>query len=60
MRISVVLTSAGGMLKRVLPIFKLGLGGRLGSGSQFMSWITREDVINAILWVMENDDMSGG
>ena len=60
LRISVVLTAAGGMLKRVLPIFKLGLGGRLGSGSQFMSWITREDVINAILWVMENDDMSGG
>ena len=60
LRISVVLTAAGGMLKRVLPIFKLGLGGRLGSGSQFMSWITREDVINAILWVIENDDMSGG
>ena len=60
LRISVVLTAAGGMLKRVLPIFKLGLGGRLGSGSQFMSWITREDVINAIVWVMEKNDLSGG
>ena len=60
MRISVVLTAAGGMLKRVLPIFKLGLGGRLGSGSQYMSWITRKDLIDAILWVMENDELSGG
>ncbi len=60
LRISVVLTAAGGMLKRVLPIFKLGLGGRLGSGSQFMSWITRKDLIDAFVWVMENDELSGG
>ena len=60
MRISVVLTASGGMLKRVLPIFRLGLGGKLGSGSQYMSWITREDLIAAIVWVMENDDLSGG
>ena len=60
MRISVVLTAAGGMLKRVLPIFRLGLGGKLGSGSQYMSWITREDLIEAIVWIMESDDLSGG
>ena len=60
LRISVVLTAAGGMLKRVLPIFKLGLGGRLGSGSQYMSWITRKDLIDAFVWVMENDELSGG
>ena len=60
MRISVVLTASGGMLKRVLPIFKMGLGGRLGSGSQYMSWITYEDVIAAIVWVMEKDEFSGG
>ena len=60
MRISVVLTAAGGMLKRILPIFKLGLGGRLGSGSQYMSWITRKDLIDAFVWVMENDELSGG
>ena len=60
MRISVVLTADGGMLKRVLPIFKLGLGGRLGSGSQYMSWITRQDLIDAIVWVMDHDDLSGG
>ena len=44
LRIGVVLTAAGGMLSRVLPIFKLGLGGRLGSGNQYMSWLTRSDV----------------
>ena len=60
MRISVVLTAAGGMLKRVLPIFRLGLGGRLGSGSQYMSWITREDVTEAMVWVILKDDLSGG
>ena len=60
MRISVVLTASGGMLKRILPIFKLGLGGRLGSGSQYMSWITREDLIEAIAWVMKKDELSGG
>ena len=47
LRIGVVLTAAGGMLSRVLPIFKLGLGGRLGSGSQYMSWLTRSDVVDA-------------
>ena len=60
MRISVVLAAAGGMLKRVLPIFRLGLGGRLGSGSQYMSWITRKDLVDAIVWTIEHDELSGG
>ena len=59
LRIGVVLTAAGGMLSRVLPIFKLGLGGRLGSGSQYMSWLTRSDVVDAIFWTLEHEDMSG-
>ena len=59
LRIGVVLTAAGGMLSRVLPIFKLGLGGRLGSGRQYMSWLTRPDVIDAIVWTLEHGDMSG-
>ena len=59
LRIGVVLTAAGGMLSRVLPIFKLGLGGRLGSGSQYMSWLTRSDVIDATVWTLEHDDLSG-
>ncbi len=60
LRISVVLTSSGGMLKRVLPIFKLGLGGKLGTGSQYFSWITLDDVIDSLVWVMERDELSGG
>ena len=60
LRIGVVLTPSGGMLKRVLPIFKMGLGGRLGSGSQYFSWITLEDTIESIVWTMGNDDLWGG
>jgi len=60
LRISVVLTASGGMLKRVLPIFKLGLGGKLGSGSQYFSWITLNDAIESIVWTAENDEISGG
>ena len=59
LRIGVVLTAAGGMLSRVLPIFRLGLGGRLGSGSQYMSWLTRSDVVDAAVWTLERDDLSG-
>ena len=47
LRIGVVLTAAGGMLSRVLPIFRLGLGGRLGSGKQYMSWLSRADVVRS-------------
>ena len=60
MRIGIVLDRYGGMLKRVLPIFRLGLGGRLGAGTQYMSWITLEDTTRAALWVLERGDMSGG
>ena len=59
LRIGVVLTASGGMLSRVLPIFRLGLGGRLGSGKQYMSWITRSDVVDATVWTLEHDDLSG-
>ena len=59
LRIGVVLTAAGGMLSRVLPIFKMGLGGRLGSGSQYMSWLTRFDVVDATVWTLEHEDVSG-
>ncbi len=60
MRIGIVLSAAAGMLKRVLPLFELGLGGKLGSGSQYMSWITRADLTDAIMWMIECEDMAGG
>ena len=60
MRIGVALSADGGMLSRILPIFRRGLGGKLGSGAQYMSWISGADLINAFLWAMERDDLSGG
>ena len=59
LRIGIVLSAAGGMLPKVLPVFKLGLGGKLGSGKQYMSWIARRDAIAAIVWTLERDDLSG-
>ena len=60
MRISVVLTAAGGMVATVGPIFRLGLGGRLGSGRHStLSWISRQDIVRAMEWILEHDDLSG-
>ncbi|MBC6461786.1 TIGR01777 family oxidoreductase [Actinomadura sp. HBU206391] len=54
-----VLTPQGGILGRVLPLFKLGLGGRLGSGRQWMSWISLPDEIAALRLLIERDDLTG-
>lgn len=58
-RTGVVAGPGGGFLKRMLPPFKLGLGGRLGSGVQYMPWVHREDVVAALLWMMETDTAGG-
>lgn len=52
MRLGVVLASGGGMLGKLLPIFRLGLGGRTGNGQQILSWIHRDDVLSAIMWLI--------
>lgn len=49
----------GGALEKMLPAFKMGIGGRLGQGDQYMSWIHIEDVVGAILHVLTHDDCSG-
>lgn len=54
MRLGVVLAAGGGMLGRLAPIFKLGLGGKTGSGQQFLSWIHREDAIAAMIWLLDH------
>ena len=54
-RTGLVLSKEGGALPRLLPLFKLGLGGRFGSGGQWWSWITLDDEIRAIAWLLEND-----
>ena len=59
LRFGVVLSPHGGALKTLLPVFKLGLGGHLGDGRQWMSWITLEDVARAILFSFENEAVVG-
>lgn len=59
MRIAPVLSKHGGMLKRMLPVFKLGLGTSLGSGKQYMSWITIDDTVRAIDHLLGNDSLIG-
>lgn len=59
LRIGVVLDGAGGALPRMLTPFKLGLGGKVGSGSQYMSWITLEDLIGVIRRAMEDESLRG-
>jgi uncharacterized protein (TIGR01777 family) len=58
-RFGVVLSPAGGFLARVLPLFRLGLGGRLGDGRQRMSWISVDDAAAAILHVLMTDTFAG-
>jgi uncharacterized protein len=58
-RFGVVLSIEGGALGATLPIFKLGGGGKVGSGGQYWSWVSFDDVIGAILHVMETDDLGG-
>jgi uncharacterized protein len=50
-----VLSRDGGLLGRLLPLFKLGLGGKLGSGRQWMSWIWRDDHIAALRFLIDGD-----
>jgi uncharacterized protein (TIGR01777 family) len=54
-RSGIVLTPRGGALKKMLPLFRLGLGGRFGSGDQWMSWITIDDEIAAIRHLLTSD-----
>ncbi len=48
LRTGIVLSAAGGALKKMLPLFKLGVGGRFGTGEQWMSWISITDEVSAI------------
>ena len=54
-RTGLVLDPTGGALGRMMPLFKLGLGGRLGNGKQWWSWITLHDEIKAIAYLLEHD-----
>lgn len=58
-RTGLVFSPAGGALGRLRPLFRTGLGARLGSGRQYMSWITLEDEVRALLFAISNTAFSG-
>jgi uncharacterized protein len=59
LRFGIILSPKGGALAKMLPIFKMALGGKLGDGSHWMSWIALDDAVRAILFLMENPTASG-
>ena len=59
LRFGVVLGPGHGTLGKLLPFFRLGLGARLGSGDQYMSWISLPDALAAIHFLLESDSLSG-
>jgi uncharacterized protein (TIGR01777 family) len=58
-RLGIVLSKDGGALARMLPAFKLGVAGRLGSGQQFMSWISLLDAVSVIRFLMSATEING-
>jgi uncharacterized protein (TIGR01777 family) len=58
-RLGMVLSPRGGALAKMLPIFRLGLGGRLGGGRQYVSWIDIGDVVGAIVHALGDDSLRG-
>ncbi|MBS3804214.1 MAG: TIGR01777 family oxidoreductase [Oleiphilaceae bacterium] len=58
-RTGLVVGRHGGFLQKMIPPFKLCLGGRLGDGKQYMPWVHRQDVVNALIWMLETESASG-
>jgi len=58
-RTGLVLARSGGALRRMRPLFSTGLGARLGSGRQYMSWISLEDEVRALLFAISESSLSG-
>jgi uncharacterized protein (TIGR01777 family) len=59
LRFGVVLSPEGGTLAQMLPVFRAGLGGRLGSGRQWISWVALPDVVRAIEFALETASLAG-
>ncbi len=59
LRTGIVLGQGGGALSKMLPAFKMGLGGRIGHGKQWMSWIHRDDLIGIILYCIAHNNLKG-
>ncbi len=59
LRIGVVLSANGGALSRMLPLFRVGLGGVMGTGKQYMSWISLDDLAGIVLHALACPDLRG-
>ncbi|NGP06821.1 TIGR01777 family protein [Rhodococcus sp. 14C212] len=59
LRTGIVLAPHGGILRRLEPLFRLGLGSRLGDGRQYMSWVALEDAVAALGFVLGRGDIAG-
>ena len=59
LRFGIILGKDGGALEKMLPPFKLGIGGRIGNGRQWMSWIHLDDICEMIAWALENSEARG-
>jgi uncharacterized protein (TIGR01777 family) len=59
LRIGVVLAKHGGALRAMLPAFRPGLGGPVGDGRQYMSWIAIDDVVGCFLFALANEKLRG-
>jgi uncharacterized protein len=59
LRMGMILSANGGALGRMLPPFRLGLGGPIGSGQQYVSWIALDDVLGVILHLLDNEELAG-
>lgn len=59
LRTGIVLDKSGGALAKMLPFYRLGLGGKLGNGKQFWAWISLQDMIRAILFLLDNPQCEG-
>jgi uncharacterized protein len=59
LRIGTVLSASGGILAKILPSFKIGLGGKIGNGNQYMSWIGLDDLLTLVLYAIVDESISG-
>jgi uncharacterized protein (TIGR01777 family) len=59
LRFGIVLAPEGGALKKMLLPFRLGVGGPIGSGEQWMSWVGRDDAVRMVLWAIDHDAVRG-
>ncbi|MFO7787524.1 MAG: TIGR01777 family oxidoreductase [Halospina sp.] len=58
-RTGLVIGRDGGFLQQMLPLFRLGLGGRLGNGRQYMPWIHRQDMVQGLIHLLDSPELSG-